>query len=74
MEEVFLDLAREYQGAVWNLYRVMGGMGSSARWHKAGLMQKDQVHFTLRGYQLLGDLLFNALVADYQKYNDYGLN
>ena len=74
VEEVFLDLAREYQGAVWNLYRVMGGMGSSARWHKAGLMQKDQVHFTLRGYQLLGDLLFNALVADYQKYNDYGLN
>lgn len=74
VEEVFLDLAREYKGAVWNLYRVMGGMGSSSQWYKAGLMQKDYVHFTSRGYQLLGDLLYNALVADYQKYNRHGLN
>lgn len=74
VEEVFLDLAREYKGAVWNLYRVMGGMGSSSQWLKAGLMQKDRVHFTSRGYQMLGNLLYNALVTDYQKYCNHGLN
>lgn len=61
VEQAFLELATEYQGAVWNLYQVMGGLGSSDRWVKAGLMRSDHIHFTARGYNLLGDLLFTAL-------------
>jgi lysophospholipase L1-like esterase len=34
-------------------------------WEKAGLAQKDKVHFTSIGYQLLGDLLYNALISRY---------
>lgn len=66
VEEAFFDLAREYKGAVWNLFRVMGGLGSSSKWVSAGLMQNDHIHFTARGYQMLGDLLFNAIVSDYR--------
>lgn len=56
------DLAREYHGAVWDVYQLMGGYGSSDKWVAAGLMQKDHVHFTRNGYQLLGDLLYNAII------------
>lgn len=66
VEEAFFDLAKEYNGAVWNLYRVMGGLGSSSKWVSEGLMQSDHIHFTARGYQMLGDLLFNAIVSDYR--------
>ncbi len=66
VEQAFFDLAREYKGAVWNLFRVMGGFSSSSKWVQAGLMQKDHVHFTGAGYQMLGDLLYNAIVTDYR--------
>ena len=32
---------------------------------KADLAKKDKVHFTKEGYQLLGDLLYNALITKY---------
>jgi len=64
-EQAFIELATEYKGAVWNLYQVMGGYGSSSKWVKAGLMKSDHVHFTERGYTLLGDLLFNSILSDY---------
>lgn len=67
VEQAFYELAAEYHGAVWNLYQIMGGFKSSARWVKAGLMKSDHVHFSPHGYELLGDLLYNALLADYQK-------
>jgi len=67
-EQAFLELAKEYNGAVWNLYRIMGGQGSSNKWVKGRLMQSDHIHFTERGYNLLGDLLYNALLNDYKQY------
>lgn len=64
-ERAFEDLAAEYKGVFWNLYQVMGGAGSIARWQDAGLAQGDGVHFTSDGYKLLGDLLFEAIMDDY---------
>lgn len=65
VQRAFMELAEEYQGAVFDLYSVMGGYGSSNKWVRAGLMQSDHIHFTARGYNLVGDLLFNALLDDY---------
>lgn len=65
VEQALIELATEYQGAVWNLYRIMGGFGSSSKWVKAKLMKNDHVHFTAQGYELLGDLLYDALLRDY---------
>jgi lysophospholipase L1-like esterase len=31
------------------------------KWQKAGLAQKDKVHFTRAGYRLVGDMLYEAL-------------
>ena len=59
--EVFYRLADDTDGAVWDQFEVMGGLKSMERWQKAGLAQKDRVHFTTAGYQLVGTLFYQAL-------------
>lgn len=66
VEQAFMDLARKYNGAVWNLFRVMGGPGSSKKWVNQQLMQNDRIHFKKEGYELLGDLFYNAFVRDFR--------
>lgn len=61
-EEAFRELAREYRGAFWDMYDVMGGYGSMAVWLEAGLAKSDEVHFTPDGYRLIGDLMFDAIM------------
>ena len=70
--EVIKELAIQYQCPVWDLYGLMGELGSSKIWQDAGLMRPDKVHFTAEGYHLKGDLYFDALMKwleqmDYQK-------
>lgn len=59
------ELAAEYGGALWDQYQIMGGAHSSLKWKNKKLMRTDRIHFTAAGYQLLGDLLFNAIITDY---------
>ena len=65
--KTFYALAEEHQGGVWDLFSLMGGLRSMQKWQIAGLSQRDKIHFTKTGYQLLGDLLFNALMDYYQE-------
>jgi lysophospholipase L1-like esterase len=58
--EVIYQLAAQYQMAVWDLYGIMGELGSSKTWKNEGLMQADYVHFTGTGYHLKGSLLIEA--------------
>lgn len=69
-EKVFIELALDNNGSVWDLYKVMGGYGSSSKWVRSGLMQSDHVHFTNTGYKLIGDLLYNAIIGQYLKWRD----
>lgn len=68
-----LKLARENNAAVWDFFTIMGGLSSMKKWEDQGLAKKDKVHFTSTGYKLMGDLLFNALLSEYEKhvYNIY---
>ena len=66
--QAFKELAQEYNGAVFDLYQTMGGQGSAANWVHHKLMQRDRVHFTSTGYQLVGDLIYNAVAEDFEKY------
>lgn len=52
----------------WDLYEVMGGYGSMAKWFTAGLSAKDRVHFNGRGYQIQGNLFYQALMNGFEKY------
>ena len=63
VRQAMMELAQEYDGAVWDLFGMMGGNGSATAWRDAGLMKKDRLHFTKEGYEYLGDLLYQALMA-----------
>ena len=63
VEQAMMELASESNGAVWNQFRIMGGYGSSNRWVNARLMKRDHIHFLREGYELLADLLYNAIQA-----------
>ncbi len=60
-----LELAEETDCAVWDFYKVMGGLRSVVKWQNNGLAAKDRVHLTAKGYKLQGDLLFDALMKAY---------
>lgn len=64
-EQAFLRLGKECDAGVWNLFDIMGGLGSMRKWEEAGLAKRDKIHFTEAGYELVGDLLFNALMDKY---------
>lgn len=66
-EQIILELTEKYKMACWDLYAVMGGLGSSNKWYKNKLMPKDRIHFTSLGYSIKGDLLLKALVDAWAK-------
>lgn len=67
---VMKKLATKYGGGVWDMYGLMGGLGSVKTWEKAGLAKKDKIHLTKAGYQAVGDLLFEAIIKSYNEYLD----
>ena len=62
VSDVMHRLANLTGGAVWDQFEVMGGLGSMDKWFKKGLGKKDRVHFTVNGYNLIGDLFWHAFV------------
>lgn len=62
------QLATENHAAVWNLFEIMGGIGSVKLWEKTGLAKADKVHFTHQGYRLQSDMFFEAFLAAYAHY------
>ncbi len=68
VQQVMYMLAEKTNSAVFDQYEVMGGSKSMALWEKAGLAQKDKVHFTKNGYILMGDLFYSAFQNAYLKF------
>lgn len=67
VEKDFYELARKHDGAVWDMFAIMGGLQSMQKWEAAGLAQRDKIHFTKKGYKLLGDKFYSALIQSYNK-------
>lgn len=65
VEQAFMEMGKKYNAAVWDQFHIMGGLYSMQDWEDAELAQKDKIHFTKAGYQLLGNLLYNALIERY---------
>lgn len=59
---VIIELAKKYKLPVWDLYGIMGELGSSRTWRINHLMKSDLVHFTVDGYHLKGDMFFEAFL------------
>lgn len=60
--DMIIELAEEYQMAVWDLYGLMGELGSSKTWMNNDLMKRDLIHFTPDGYHFKGDLYLDAFM------------
>lgn len=66
--DAFMKLADDYKAGLWDLFTLMGGLGSMSDWEKAGLAKKDKVHFTHDGYVFLGDMLYAAFLKAYDNH------
>ena len=63
----FYELARKHDGGVWDMFAIMGGLSSMRQWEAMGLAQKDKIHFTRKGYKLMGDMMYRAIIDSYNK-------
>lgn len=56
--------------AFWDLYAAMGGQNSMVSWvnDKPALAGKDFTHFTPKGAQYVGEMLYDALIKEYLRY------
>lgn len=59
---VIIELAEQYNMAVWDMYGIMGELGSSKTWKLNKLMRSDMIHFTHEGYHFKGDLYYDAFL------------
>lgn len=66
--ETVVDYCLKNNIAYWDLFEVMGGYGSMGKWYAMKLSAKDIVHFSGKGYQIQGDLFYNALMEGYEEY------
>jgi len=62
VRKIMYELADETGSAVFDQFEIMGGLHSMEKWRLAKLAQNDRVHFTKAGYELMGRLLFNAII------------
>lgn len=57
--------------AFWDLYEAMGGENSMPSWVEAvpSLASKDYTHFSPRGAQIVAEMLYKALILEYNEYH-----
>jgi len=65
-QDAMFELMEKHNAAVWDLYGVMGGYKSIYKWYKAGLAARDKVHFSPRGYNVIGQLMYDAIDKSYR--------
>ena len=55
----------------WDLYKAMGGKNSMVSWvnNEPPLAQKDYIHFSQTGARIVGEMFYNALMKEFQRYN-----
>lgn len=67
VSEVMQRLATERNGLYWDLFNIMGGLGSIDMWVDAGLARRDRIHFTGDGYRLQAALFAKAFEEMWQQ-------
>ena len=68
VRNVMLDLNKEFDSAFWDLYGMMGGLGSIRIWENKKLAKRDYIHFTGKGYRVVGSLMVDEFFRAYTSY------
>jgi len=66
--EIQREVAQANGCAFWDWRAAMGGPGAVRQWVQAGLGQGDYTHQTGAGYRMTSDLLFEDLMAQYNRF------
>lgn len=66
--EAMLSLSKFYNASLWNMFKVMGGYKSINYWRNDNLGKRDRIHFTKEGYIVIAELLFDAIMHDYENH------
>lgn len=74
VQQAMMELATEYDAAVWDQYEIMGGYGSSDHWVKKKMMNRDHIHFLKDGYELLADKLWESFSGQHEEMTDTAAN
>jgi lysophospholipase L1-like esterase len=59
---LIIRFCEENNFAYWDIFETMGGLGSSQNWFEQGYMAKDKIHFTVKGYELIGEIFYQDLM------------
>ncbi|MFN0031359.1 MAG: GDSL-type esterase/lipase family protein [Flavobacteriales bacterium] len=70
VRDTMMRLAAKYDGAVYDLFEIMGGLGSIAKWQHAELAAKDKIHLSKKGYELQADMMATAFREAFGNYLD----
>ena len=54
--------------AYWSLFDSMGCVGAMSAWVKSGLAASDYIHFTRKGANEVGEMLYHAILTGYNYY------
>jgi lysophospholipase L1-like esterase len=65
-QDAMFELMEKHRASVWDLYAIMGGYKSIYKWQKVGLAAKDKVHFSPKGYAMIGQMMFDAIDKSYK--------
>lgn len=69
MRDVILKYADDNSIPVYDFYAVAGGKDASNKWAENGLMARDRIHNSFKGYLLYGDLFYHALTNTLNQYD-----
>jgi len=66
--EIIKQTAQKMNCAWYNFYKIAGGYKSMAKWKSNKLSKVDGVHLNSKGYNIKGELFYNALLKGYLNY------
>lgn len=70
VRDIMMKYALQKNYACWDFYSISGGKNASKAWAKKNLLARDGVHYSVSGYELQGNLLYQAIIKGYNGYVD----
>lgn len=68
VKEAMEELSKEMNAAIWDMFSIMGGLGSIDKWVYSGIAKSDRIHFNRDGYKLLGNMYSSAFIQLYDQH------
>lgn len=68
VRNTIIEYAQKNNLAWWDWFTACGGYGAMAKWKAAGMADVYRVHYSRKGYEIQGELMYRAMMEGYSKY------